>query len=132
MKFRGGTRPFRFACVWIAGLAVLMAALAPVISQAVQSVAGPGWTLVCTPSGSKWLRADEPGPEGQAPAHDAAHLFEHCPYCSLHAATLGMPPISVGLPALPLTHAAHRRYIAATPTLQVWPTAQSRGPPAIG
>jgi hypothetical protein len=40
-----------------------------------------------------------------------------------------MPPAAFEPPALPLAHAVHWRYSAATPTLAFWSDALSRGPP---
>lgn len=80
---------------WLATLALLLAALAPSISMALD----PGnsrWAEICTATGSKWV-ADDGSIADTAPVPAGAHTFEHCPYCSLHASTLAMPPASVAI-----------------------------------
>ncbi len=121
----------RVFVLWIAILAVLMGAVAPAISQARHKAGSSDWVYVCTPRGAKWLSAGEPVPDGQAPGSPIAHLFEHCPYCSLHAAGLGMPPATLELAELPHGHAPHRCCVVAAPSRLIWLGALSRGPPAI-
>lgn len=108
-------------------LAILLASLAPTLSHALASGSGSNWIEVCTIQGSKWVAADEDGSE-RAPA--SAHTFDHCPYCSLHAPTLGLPPVA-GLILLP-PHRAHElptAFLAAPRTLHAWVSAQPRAPP---
>jgi len=85
---------------------------------------------ICTQLGSKWIVADAGAPSGKKNAPDGAHPYEHCAYCSVHVAGLGMPPAAFEPPALPLAHAVHWRYSAATPTLDFWSDALSRGTPS--
>ncbi len=125
---RGALRMFN---LWMAVFAVLMAALAPTVTQAMQGDGGPAPLQVCSQFGPKWISTDETAPDGKKSAPGGLHAYEHCPYCSVHAAGLGMPPVPFEPPALPLSHAAHWRYSAATPTLDTWSDALSRGPPAI-
>jgi hypothetical protein len=124
---RGARRLFY---LWTAVFAILWCALAPTITQAMQGRGDAGELSVCTQFGPKGVAADSAAPAGKRNAPAGAHPYEHCPYCSLHAAGLGMPPPAFDPPALPLAHAVHWRYSAATPTLAVWSDALSRGPPS--
>lgn len=110
---------------WIAVLAVLLASLAPSLSHALAPAAGSTWTEVCTVEGSKWVQA---GDDGSAPS--AAHVLDHCPYCSLHTPTPGLPPAApvVQLP-LAAAQAVPRAFLAAPRTLHAWVRAQPRAPP---
>lgn len=120
-------RTHRRLTTWIAALAILLASLAPAMSHALASAAGTLWVEVCTSQGAKWIQAGEDGTE-RAPA--SAHLLEHCPYCTLHAPALGLPPAapSAHLP-LPLSHAVPLAFLSAPRTLHVWVRAQPRAPP---
>lgn len=111
----------------IAALVILLVAVAPTLGQVLASATGSQWIEVCTVQGSKWIQADEDGTEG---APSSAHLLEHCPYCTLHAPALGLPPASA-LAHLPLqlSHAVPLAFLSAPHTLHAWVTAQSRAPP---
>ena len=117
--------------LWTAVFAVLMGALAPTIAQAMHGRGDPDRFSICTQAGSKSSAPDAAAPGGKESAPGAPHACEPCPCCSLHAAGLGMPPAPFEPPALPLAHAVHWRYSAATPMLDRWSDALSRGPPAL-
>jgi hypothetical protein len=127
MNRRGGLRTFT---VWLASFAMLMAAVAPTLSHALARQA-PAWIQVCSAQGSNWIRTNASAPVEGSRKLAPGHAFEHCPYCSLHAAGLGMPPGIPDVPALPRAHAVHLHRVAAAPTLRFWSDAQSRGPPAL-
>jgi hypothetical protein len=112
---------------WIAVLAILLASLAPSLSHALASATGTNWIEVCTTQGSKWIAAGEDGSE-RAPA--SAHVLEHCPYCSLHAPGLALPPANDAtlLPSR-LAHEVPLAFLAAPRTLHAWVSAQPRAPP---
>lgn len=79
------TRRGRRALAWLAGLALLFAALAPAVSHALAAARGPGWTQVCSAH-------DAGGPQ---PGDDAAARLAaatHCPCCSAELPTPGLPP----------------------------------------
>jgi len=111
---------------WIACLGILMAALAPGISQALPKQSW--WDAVCSadtlPSSLK--AGLESGKS--APGHDLAQ--SHCPYCSLQAGT----PV---LPGAPLAFAAIPAVALASPAQRAcevsvagdWPRARPRAPP---
>ena len=111
---------------WIAALAILLSALAPALSHALAADGGASWVEICTTQGSKWIQAED-GSEG-APA--STHVLDHCPYCSLHAPTLGLPPTGlVGPLPLQLSHEVPLAFLFAPRTLHAWLSAQPRAPP---
>lgn len=109
-------------------LAILLASLAPSISQAMGFEKGRSWIEVCTTEGSKWVSGDS-GDSG-APTQ-AQHLLEHCPYCSIHVPALGMPASPVSVPEmLDRGHEVAVAFLAAPRTLHAWVSAQPRAPPS--
>jgi hypothetical protein len=122
-------RATRILTSWIAVLAVLMAALAPSISHALESRNASSWIEVCTSGGAKWAQPDGASND-EAPAPSDAHPFEHCPYCSLHANAIAICAGAVSrfpvlLPASDLPIA----FLPAPRTLCAWVSAQPRAPP---
>jgi hypothetical protein len=114
----------------IACFAILMAALVPAASRALQGVPHAGWAEVCTAFGTEFVRADDGA--GDAPGGNApnGHLGLHCPWCSSHVTTLGMPPVASALPALvPFATDPPELFLNAPHTLFAWTAAQPRGPP---
>ena len=110
-------------------MAILMAALAPSISHALGAKNGASWVEVCTTVGAKWVQPDGSVTD-KAPASGYAHPFEHCPYCSLHANAIAIPPAPLALvPALALSHPLPAAFLAAPRTLHAWVSAQPRAPP---
>lgn len=116
---------------WIAMLALLLAALAPALSQAaaIGRLKAGGqdgiWAEVCGPGGGKMVRI------GDAPAHPGDGLLhlEHCPICALDLPPAILPaplaPPAVGaLPALKPFLFYH-----ASVRLHAWSQAQPRAPP---
>lgn len=126
--FRMSTaRAHRRLTGWIAALAILLASLAPALSHALASATGTPWIEICTTQGSKWIQAGEDGSE-RTPG--SAHVLDHCPYCSLHAPMLGLPPAEhpSQLP-LVLSHETPLAFLSAPRTLHAWVRAQPRAPP---
>lgn len=119
---------------WIALLAMLMAALAPAISQLLQRGSSTAWVEICRAGGgTAWVAvADLSAQDTQpTPAKGQPHLLDHCPYCSLHAHAL--PPV----PAQPRLAAAAlpgflepAAFLHAPHTAHAWRPAQSRAPPS--
>jgi Protein of unknown function (DUF2946) len=119
-------RSARLLTSWMAVLAILMAALAPSISHALGAKNGASWTEVCSTVGSKWVQPDGSSTD-PAPASGDAHLFEHCPYCSLHANAIAVPAAPVGWAQVPaLSHPVPTAFLAAPRTLHAWVSAQPR------
>lgn len=119
---------------WAALLGLLMMVFAPLVSQAVG--ADRAWLEICSASGPKFVQlnaadAADAGTSDQPVQKSAAHPLEHCPYCSLHASALGMPPAPLVVPLA----VAHRElppaFFEAPATPHAWLTAQPRGPPFL-
>lgn len=115
---------------WIAVLAVLLMSLAPTVSHALGRASVEGWVEVCSAEGSRWVLA-EPAGAGGAPGA-VAHLLDHCPCCSSHAPTLGLP-FAPGSTALgpDLSDEVPQAFLAAARTLFAWVGARSRAPPLL-
>lgn len=127
---------------WIAILAILLNALMPTVSMALESSRGKSaassrdWVEVCSTQGSSWVRLATDGSLLEktdnkpldAPA--SAHI-EHCPYCLTHAASFGLPPSSAwALPVWPLiTDLLLQRAPLALPSV-AWLAPTARAPPA--
>lgn len=124
----------RFAA-WIACFAILLAALAPSISQAVANAkqqSGSGWAEICSVAGIRFVQVDD-GAADDGKSAGKAMQMEHCAFCSTHAGSAGLPPAG---PVLPLPVAAGTAifpalYYQSPAPLFIWSTAQSRAPPAL-
>ena len=112
----------RFAA-WIACCAILFAAIAPSISQAVTIAQGGTWAEICSASGTRLVQID---------VGDTGLHFEHCPFCATHADASGMPPRAGFVLPLASTHTSYPSLFYHAPrTLPIWSSAQSRAPPAL-
>ena len=101
--------------------------LAPSLSQALASANGTNWIEICTTQGARWIAADEDGSK-RAPA--SAHALDDCPYCSIHAPALGLPPANgSALQPERLAYDFPLAFLAAPRTLHAWVSAQPRAPP---
>jgi len=118
------------AYAWIAGLAILFNALAPVVSHAL-SLASPAAPQVeiCTAMGIEMVPM---GGASESPSSDRfLKGLMHCAYCAPHAGSFALPPPAAFALAVlgghdfypPLFHRAPRPLFA-------WSFAQPRGPPA--
>lgn len=106
-------------------------ALAPTLSHALQGRGAAPWAEVCTAQGMRWVDASGAlagTPDG---AHTApAQVFEHCPWCNLHAGDAALPPAPAAVPLQVAASAVPWLFLAAPRTLPVWLAAQPRAPPA--
>jgi hypothetical protein len=115
----------------MAALAMLVVTLAPAISHALHSQASTAWIEVCTAQGSKWIDADgssvgvTPDPQ---PAE--ARMFEHCPFCHLYPAVIGMPPAPAIVGLVAVLFEVPRLFLSAPRTQHAWIAAQPRAPPS--
>ncbi len=121
-------RSQRFS-TWLALLAMLWMAFAPLASQALGAKQSQAWIEICGASGAKWIKADPGAPEQQP--QPGAHPLDHCPYCSVHASALGMPPAALAPLVLSVSQEMPLAFLAAPRTLHAWRSAQPRGPPAF-
>lgn len=113
---------------WIAGLALLFAALAPTLAQAFGAHAAANWVEVCTAQGPARVSVDTGADAGGAAP---AHPFEHCAFCSFQANGPALPPAA---PTLPLPDGTERlvpAFPAAPRTPTAWVSAQPRAPPSL-
>lgn len=122
-------RTSRVLTSWVAILALLMAALAPSISQAWSARAGASPIEVCTATGAQWVQVDGSATD-HAPGQGDARTDMHCPYClhQAHAAAMPVTPVVV----LPMpAHATWlpTAFLAAPRTLHAWRSASPRAPP---
>lgn len=131
MKSMRTGRFSRLLTTWMAVLAILAAALAPAISHALAAENGTAWVEVCSTAGAKWVQAgDDSSLPDEAPG--AAHPFEHCPCCAMHAdlaVVPAAPTVAQPTPALP--QLVPPAFLAAPRTLHAWRIAQSRAPPRL-
>ncbi len=115
---------------WLAMLALVFGALAPVVTQAMVRASGPSdWIQICSVSGMSWVKADtgEVAKQDQkAPADASSH---QCPWCSLHAGAAGAPPVHLMPPALPLPALQPVPALASASSALVWNNAHPRAPP---
>jgi hypothetical protein len=117
--------------LWIASWALLLAALAPALSQVLGRNSPHSWVEVCTSQGSVWLDSETGTPQQGKGGQPAQHLLDHCPYCSLHVPTLGLPPaVSLGVPAPLLPALLPPAFLHVARTAHVWVSAQARAPPS--
>lgn len=121
-------RPARLLTGWIAGLALLFAALAPALSPAFGAQRGASWVEVCTAQGSAWVKAETGGDQGDA---QKAHTFEHCASCFLQAHGPALPPAALTAPLVQGADVLAPAFLAAPRTLHAWVGAQPRAPPAL-
>jgi hypothetical protein len=131
MIFRGRTQRFS---AWLACFAILLASLAPSISHALAAVDGSTslFDEICTASGIKSVKpGDALKSKISSPAQNNLH-FEHCPFCSSHANTTGLPlSVEFQLPVL-IGHDLRPVLFYQSPrSLFIWAAAQSRAPPSL-
>ncbi|MGK5073895.1 DUF2946 domain-containing protein [Janthinobacterium sp. ZB1P44] len=124
----------RFAA-WIACFAILLAALAPSISQAVANAkqeSGSGWAEICSVAGIRFVQVDDDG-AADGKSGGKAMQMEHCAFCSTHAGSVGLPPASPVLPLLVASGTAifPALYYRSPAPLFIWSAAQSRAPPNL-
>lgn len=120
----------RRLAAWITCLAILFAALAPSISQAMAASSGGAWTEICSAAGITLVKvADGRGDPVDAPA-SSSHL-EHCPFCATHPSAVDLLPGSLWSIPLLKGRDTHPSLFFQSPTpLAIWTLAQSRAPPA--
>lgn len=133
MQMKSSTR---LRWIWIACLAILMNALAPAISHAVNGK--PRTWEICLNDGTRVSGVGEldyatfVAVTDRSKPQPAIHAdMEDCSYCLPHAGWFGLPPADAAL-ALPLDGAALRPilFYQSPQPLPVWSASNPRGPPA--
>ena len=119
---------------WLVALTFLLAALVPALSQALAVARGDvvAWSQICRSAVVSPRAAQSLLVERAAQTQDSAHgLFEHCPFCALHATDLAAPPPAAQAPLLlsALSFAMPARFYSSPHSVHAWTPAQSRAPP---
>ena len=118
--------------LWIACIAIFLATLAPTVLRALTVASGlavPSLEICSVAGGMNMLPATF---STDAPDTSKSSMrMGDCPCCSMHAATLDMPPTTLVLASVELITGLLPTlfYQSATP-LFAWTPAQPRGPPA--
>lgn len=119
---------------WLAMLALVLAALAPTVAQAL--VAGSDrsdWVQICSATGMVWVQADDAADDAAGDTQSAplADMGMQCPGCSLHSPVTGLPPalVSAVSTLAPATHPGDTT--AAASPVGVWIAAPARAPPLV-
>jgi hypothetical protein len=127
-----GTTVQRRAVAWLALLALVLGSLAPAWAHALSGSRVPAWVEVCTAEGPQWVSMGASGSGATGPALPSAGHTEHCPYCSLHAPTPGLPPAAAeGLPRLARVYSVPGAPAQAAQHEPVWLNARPRAPPPL-
>lgn len=124
------TRVHRRFTAWLAMLALVLAALAPTLAQAV--VAGSDrsdWVQICSATGMVWVQADQAA--GDMESAPLADMGMQCPWCSLHSPATGLPPALGSGVAAAAPASLPQAVTAAAPPVGVWIAAPARAPPFI-
>ncbi len=130
------TSSTRLRWIWIACFAILMNALAPAISHAVNGK--PRTWEICLNDGTRISGVGElddasfVAATARGKAQPMAQMdMQDCSYCLPHAGWFGLPPSGLALP-LPLVGAALRPilFYQSPQPLPLWSASHPRGPPA--
>ncbi|MEO7031466.1 MAG: DUF2946 domain-containing protein [Herbaspirillum sp.] len=120
--------------IWIACFAILLNALAPTISHALNSAQGRSatWVEICSIDGIRFtsLSANSTQNQGDAPLAPHAQPSQHCPFCATHAGSAALPSTNL-MPLLADLGSTPRPslfYQAPTPLFS-WSAANPRAPP---
>jgi hypothetical protein len=119
---------------WIACFAILLASLAPSISHALSTAKESTGFFgeICSADSAKFVElGDSLGSKTSNPVQKSLH-FEHCPFCSSHADTIGLlPSAGFQLPLLSGHSLKPTLYYQSPRPLFIWASARSRAPPAL-
>jgi len=79
---------------WLALVAMLALALLPTVARAMASAPGDGsvWAEICTAQGMKRVALNGQPGVPTVPVSASSHL-DHCPFCTLSAQALDLPPV---------------------------------------
>jgi hypothetical protein len=124
----------RARIAWIACLAILFNALAPLVSHAMEAAAPAPVVMameVCTAMGMETMPVSLAAAEPDRSASGALHKnMNHCGYCVAHAAAHGLPPpMQAGFTPNIGRDAWPPLYYHSPRLLFPWSLAQPRAPP---
>lgn len=119
-------KPFSIAA-WLALGALLLAVLAPTLSQVFAREARFITTTICSASNAgriqKLIATEE------APAQEHAAVLDHCPFCHMGASLLALPSSAYELPVIAGASLRPPLFYQASVPLFAWNAAKPRGPP---
>lgn len=111
-------------------LALVLAALAPTLAQAVVTASDRSdWVQVCSATGMAWIKADHAA--GDTESAPLADMGLQCPWCSLHSPTTGLPPAVTSGVAAAVAAPLPGGFMAAAPPVGMWTAAPARAPPFV-
>lgn len=118
--------------IWIACFAILLNALVPSLSQAVNAIQGQGALLeICSAGGAKYVARDGAPTSPTLPRDAALHHMQHCPCCLGDASSPPMPPRLAGImPVAPPSNVFPSLFHPAPAALFAWSPSRARAPPA--
>lgn len=109
--------------------AMLLAALAPALAQAVVSASGRSELVeVCSVSGMIWVKADRVA-SGHQDGGTLAEAAMKCPWCSLHGGLAGLPSQVMAAHHFGAGAASLAGADSSPEAGTVWLGAVARGPP---
>lgn len=99
---------------WIATFAILLAALAPTLAQALaaSSAGAAPWEEICTAAGVQSQPAAQGQPDGDG---QSSHGTKHCPWCAGHASPFALPAGQYALPIASDTTESPFAFVPASP-----------------
>ncbi|MGK5036178.1 DUF2946 domain-containing protein [Janthinobacterium sp. LB3P118] len=119
--------------LWIACIAIFLAALAPTVSRALTVASGMAVPSleICSVAGGMQAMPVRYGAEQPSAPEKSGMRMTDCPCCSMHADTLSIPPTSL-VPASGeiLTGMLPELFYQSATPLFAWTPVQPRGPPA--
>jgi hypothetical protein len=124
----------RFAA-WLAMCVMVLSALAPTFAQAMVAASGKGqWVEVCSASGMVWLKhggADTNNNVAPGQDRSMADMGQHCPWCGLHEASVGMLAATVAVPVAAPAAQSVPEPVDVALARKVRRSAQARAPPFV-
>ena len=137
----GISRQTRYLTAWIACFAMLLASLAPSISQSLAagddsgSIRAASWIEESPMHGEAHNASEQQAAHqhdhGNPSHHQNGSHFEHCPFCLTHAGSFALlQTVALTLHEVGGFSDFPSIYFQAPRLLFVWVTAQARAPPA--
>jgi Protein of unknown function (DUF2946) len=105
---------------------MVLMALAPAISHALQDKPAKSWVEICGTRGALWIAASADPAQGTP---GPSHFGEHPPCCLVQGHAAAPPPSLYVVALLGVRFESPRLFLAGQRTLHAWLAAQPRGPP---
>jgi len=120
----------RCFAAWLASIAMLFAALAPSMSQAMAVMSGDTWTEICSTGGTRIVKVTSAtGDVADHAPSDVGHV-DHCPLCATHAGSFALPPgAGYSVPLIDTRETHPFLFFQSPQPLATWNRAQARAPP---